>query len=691
MVRGIRVGFRGKVVLALMALSAGIFVSVAGSSSADVTGVVGSAYGYSAPDTVLFGGAQAPIGPVPTVTLPAAGSALPITAHADTGRVAYGPGVLFTSGPIDVSTEGSTGAGGSVTSTAHIENNPTSTAGEIVYAGTIDSTCIADENGVTTDVALSGPGDAGHSAPTLRISDGNPDIDGDETYVDLPVNPAPNLTISGNLEGVGDHFTVVFNEQILNADGSTTVNAVHEYLLGPTLTGNLLIGQVTCGVTAGPSTTSTTPTSSTIPTSSTTSTSSTVPTSSTSTSSTTSTTAPPSATLTGNAYGYNAPDIILFGGAQKPFGPTPIVTLPPGGSATPVTANAASGDVHYGPGVLFTSGPIDVSTQGTAGTVTSKAHIQHVPTSTVGEILYSGDIQSTCTATAASASGAASLAGPGDAGHTSATLRTSEGNPDIDGDETYVDIPLNPEPNLTISGNLEGVGDHFTVVFNEQIMNPDGSITVNAVHEKLLGPTLTGNLTLGHVECGVNTAPPPPTTSTTTSTTVVPPTVCDATATGTGTAQASPSSVQQGGDTTVTGSGFSPGESLDLNLCTTPVSLGTITVDSGGGFSAKVTIPSGTAAGAHTIVVSNTARSKVVLVSLTVTSASNGGGGGSGRNGGGTTVTGTTGGGNALARTGAEFARMGWLAGLALLLGIWLVRAARFERYAAPWTRRRWW
>ncbi|MGI9121093.1 MAG: hypothetical protein ACR2G7_13405, partial [Acidimicrobiales bacterium] len=238
-----------------------------------------------APNIVLFGGVQQPVGPLPTVTLPPDGSATPITATVPTGRVAFGPGVLFTSGPITVSTQGTTGPGGSVTSTADITTVPTSTVGEILYAGSIASSCTATETDPTTgattvsgSTTLTGPGDAGHTAPTLRISDGNPDIDGDETYVDLPLNPAPNTSIDGNLESVGDHFTVVFNEQIINPDGSITVNAVHEFLLGPTLTGDLFLGQVVCGVTAAPgaTTTSTTvvpPTSSTTvvpPTSSTT-------------------------------------------------------------------------------------------------------------------------------------------------------------------------------------------------------------------------------------------------------------------------------------------------------------------------------------------------------------------------------------------------------------------------------------
>ena len=44
-----------------------------------------------------------------------------------------------------------------------------------------------------------------------------------------------------------DTFRYVFNEQIRNADGSITVNAAHQYVLGPTAVGELIIVQSRCG------------------------------------------------------------------------------------------------------------------------------------------------------------------------------------------------------------------------------------------------------------------------------------------------------------------------------------------------------------------------------------------------------------------------------------------------------------
>jgi len=53
--------------------------------------------------------------------------------------------------------------------------------------------------------------------------------------------------------------------------------------------------------------------------------------------------------------------------------------------------------------------------------------------------------------------------------------------------------------------------------------------------------------------------------------------------------------------------------------------------------------------------------------------------------------SGGNGGGAALVRTGADSARVTVLAALVLILGLCLVRAARFRRYAAPWNRRSRW
>jgi len=68
----------------------------------------------------------------------------------------------------------------------------------------------------------------------------------------LPTNPAPNTTYNGVVNSKGDSFRYVFNERITNPDGSLTVNAAHQYLLGPTALGDAIIGQAQCGATPTP-------------------------------------------------------------------------------------------------------------------------------------------------------------------------------------------------------------------------------------------------------------------------------------------------------------------------------------------------------------------------------------------------------------------------------------------------------
>ena len=199
--------------------------------------VTGSTYGFYA-SVSLFGSPPNLAGPEPTVTLPAEGGNE--EASAPSAAAVFGPATIFTSGPLTVTTEGTTGASGSVTSTATIEDI-NSSGDEVFTAENLDSTCTASETGVTGSTTVTGG--------TLITSEGDPDVEGDETTIDIPTDPAPNTTYEGTI-AVGDSFRYVFNEQIENTDCSITVNAAHQYLLGPSGTGDLIIGQVICGVNA---------------------------------------------------------------------------------------------------------------------------------------------------------------------------------------------------------------------------------------------------------------------------------------------------------------------------------------------------------------------------------------------------------------------------------------------------------
>jgi hypothetical protein len=273
---------RGPFLLALVVVTASLATGIY-PAEADVTAVKGNAFGYSVPNLTIFGGAQTPVAPTPNVTLVSDASNSPQNGDAATASIKFGPAQLFSSGPITVNTQGSLGAGGSVTSSTDIQNVNTS-GQEVFTASRLQSSCTASESGVSGSTTV--------TSGRLQTSEGDPNATGDEVFVDIPANPPANHTVHGTLETVGDSFDFVFNEQVTNADGSLTVTAVHEKLLGPTAVGDVFIGQATCGVTATAATTTTSTTSTTVATTSTTTT--TAPGSTT-------TTAPATTTTSANA------------------------------------------------------------------------------------------------------------------------------------------------------------------------------------------------------------------------------------------------------------------------------------------------------------------------------------------------------------------------------------------------------
>lgn len=237
-----------------VAMGTGLIL-VSGPSTADVTAVQGSAYGYFS-SVSLFGGPPMTRGPAPMVTLPPGG-----TETVPNAIIQYGPAVLFTSDQITVTSTGTVGPSGSVTSSAIINNinksttQPGATGSEVFTADQLSSTCVASESGVTGSTTVVNG--------LVRTSEGNPDVEGDETYAAVPTNPPPGYTIPGVIEGVGDNFEYIFNEQVINPDGSITVYAAHLRLLGPTAVGDLYLGRVDCGVTVVATTTTTTSSSTT--------------------------------------------------------------------------------------------------------------------------------------------------------------------------------------------------------------------------------------------------------------------------------------------------------------------------------------------------------------------------------------------------------------------------------------------
>jgi hypothetical protein len=136
--------------------------------------------------------------------------------------------------------------------------------------------------------------------------------------------------------------------------------------------------------------------------------------------------------------------------------------------------------------------------------------------------------------------------------------------------------------------------------------------------------------------------------------------------------------VAPGGSLTVSGLGFQPGEAVTLQLFSTPVTLGTTSVTSGGSFSTSVTIPVSTPVGNHTIVATGSTSGSTASTAIVVASAST-----TGAATGGTGTSGTSSGGGSLAFTGADIAALAGVGAIALALGGMLVFAGRRRRVSA--------
>lgn len=212
------------------------------------------------------------------------------------------------------------------------------------------------------------------------------------------------------------------------------------------------------------------------------------------------------ASVTGRATGYWA-ELSLFGGPPTERGPEPVVELEPDASDSPQEATVQDVSAVYGPAVLFRAAQVDVRVEGTTGpgasvTSTSRAEADldaepGEPETRPGPMLYD-TLESTCTAD--------------EDGFTVTTAVTNgevETSYDADTGEvlTSEPVPDNPEPGYTVEGTIDHVGDRFRIVYNEQTVNDDGTVTVNAAHLYLLGDIAVGDLIVGQTTCGTAATP----------------------------------------------------------------------------------------------------------------------------------------------------------------------------------------
>lgn len=199
-----------------------VALALAGPALADVTAVSGSASGLSVATTGLV---AVNLAATPLVTLPTAGSATPITNNLASVNAAP----LASTGALAVSTEGTTGSGGSVTSAAIVNNTTVvgALAANLLTTGIIRSQCLSNETGST-----------GAASIANLTALGNP----------VTVTGNPNQTV--NIAGLG---TLHINEQVVTGTGSTTAITVNALRLSLNIaglaTGDVTIAQSQCGVT----------------------------------------------------------------------------------------------------------------------------------------------------------------------------------------------------------------------------------------------------------------------------------------------------------------------------------------------------------------------------------------------------------------------------------------------------------
>ncbi len=244
-----------RVAMATLAVTIGLVG--AGTSPAHAASAVrGSAFGYYT-NVSLFGGpynllgygqaAGAPaVSATPSVSLPSTGGSVSLT-DADGSKAAYGPAVIFgwydtatqtyvNSGSETVLAQGSKAGSGTVLSRSTVNN---AGPGPLVMPQVI-TTC--QRSGSTT-------------VASVQVSSGfvetstDPNTGAVTSTQAIPSSPTAGLTINGTLDHIGDSFSIVFNEQTTNADGSKTVVGAHMYLLGPIAVGDMVIASATCGVT----------------------------------------------------------------------------------------------------------------------------------------------------------------------------------------------------------------------------------------------------------------------------------------------------------------------------------------------------------------------------------------------------------------------------------------------------------
>ncbi|MGH9126319.1 MAG: choice-of-anchor P family protein [Acidimicrobiales bacterium] len=191
---------------------------------------------------------------------------------------------------------------------------------------------------------------------------------------------------------------------------------------------------------------------------------------------------------TSSGYGVRV-DVTLLGAPPITVGP-----LARADSAGPTSATVLSATV---PGVL-TTGALSTSASASGGNDMASASVAGVSLPLLSALggVAADNVQATCSSSASGEKGSTTL--------TNATLGSLGA------------LAVNPANNTVIKININGQ-EVATLTLNEQVLNGDGSLTVNAFHLHLDGGVAgslgTGDVILGSVTCGAGLAPSPPSLS----------------------------------------------------------------------------------------------------------------------------------------------------------------------------------
>ncbi|GLZ41028.1 choice-of-anchor P family protein [Actinokineospora sp. NBRC 105648] len=173
--------------------------------------------------------------------------------------------------------------------------------------------------------------------------------------------------------------------------------------------------------------------------------------------------------------------LTLLGNPAVDVGP-----LAPSNTSGPTSAQLASLNIPgvVTAGIVNSSATLDEDT----GVVSSHADLTNVGL-TLAALGSIGAINVDCTGATDGNTGSTSLANVALAG---------------------VTVPVNPAPNTVIAVPPGPIPPPLlSITFNEQITNPDGSLTVNGVHVRLNALLGTGDLVLASATCGPAAAPMP--------------------------------------------------------------------------------------------------------------------------------------------------------------------------------------